>query len=95
MAIGDNAVAEGLPLVPDTGDAGEVRLGAQEINRTRDMVATVMQSIPASWPTTRGGTGGTDALTGKEGLGIYSGTAAASDSVGGSQDGNIYFQILS
>lgn len=41
MPIGDDAAAAGYPLVPDTGEAGRVRWGAQEINRTRDFVALV------------------------------------------------------
>lgn len=39
MPVGDDALAEGYPLVPDTGEAGRVRWGALEINRTRDFVA--------------------------------------------------------
>lgn len=46
MAVGDDAKAAGYPLVPDTGEEGRVRWGAQEINRTRDMVAQVKASIP-------------------------------------------------
>jgi hypothetical protein len=39
MTIGDDALAAGYPLVPDTGEEGRVRWGAREINRTRDFVA--------------------------------------------------------
>lgn len=39
MAIGDEAAAQGYPLVPNTGEEGKVKYGAREINRTRDMVA--------------------------------------------------------
>lgn len=46
MPIGDDAVAAGFPLVPGTGDGAQVRLGAQEINRTRDFVAQVKALIP-------------------------------------------------
>jgi hypothetical protein len=78
MAIGDDAAAAGLPLVPNTGPEGLVRLGAQEINRTRDEVAQTRSQIP----------------TGKAGYrtaaGISSGTA---DPVGGA-DGDIYFKIV-
>jgi hypothetical protein len=78
MAIGDQAAARGLPLVPDDGEEGRVALGAQEINRTRDMVAQTMNSVP----------------TGKAGFrtaaGISSGTA---DPTGGN-DGDIYFKIV-
>lgn len=78
MAIGDEAQAAGLPLVPDNGEEGRVRYGAREINRTRDHVAQTRQQIPV----------------GKAGFrsaaGISSGTAAPS----GGSDGDIYFQIL-
>ena len=39
MAVGDDAAAQGYPLVPGTGEEGRVRWGAREINRTRDFVA--------------------------------------------------------
>jgi len=39
MPIGDDALAAGYPLVPETGEEGRVRWGAREINRTRDFVA--------------------------------------------------------
>lgn len=39
MAIGDDAVQGGLPIVPDSGEDGKIRYGAREINRTRDFVA--------------------------------------------------------
>jgi len=48
MAIGDAADAAGYPLVPETGDAGRVRWGAQEINRTRDMVAQLGTKLTKS-----------------------------------------------
>lgn len=94
MAIGDEALAAGYPLVPDTGDGGQVRYGAREINRTRDFVAEVKNEIPTVWPVVQGGTGGTDASTARTNLGISSGTATPSDSVGGAVDGDIYFQIV-
>ena len=95
MAIGDDASAAGYPLVPDTGTGGEVRLGAQEINRTRDFIADVQALIKAIWPVTAGGTGASTAAGARTNLGISSGTAAPSDSVGGAVNGNIYFKILS
>jgi hypothetical protein len=78
MPIGDQAVAAGYPLVPDTGEEGRVRWGAREMNRTRDFVAAVKALIPV----------------GKAGFrtaaGISSGTAAPT----GGNDGDIYFKIL-
>lgn len=79
MAIGDDALAAGFPLVPDNGEEGRVRWGAREINRTRDEVAQTKATIPV----------------GKAGYraagGISSGTA---DPTGGN-DGDIYFKIVS
>ena len=78
MAIGDNAIAAGFSLVPDTGEEGRVRWGARELNRTRDFIAQVKALIPV----------------GKAGYrtaaGISSGTA---DPTGGN-DGDIYFKIV-
>jgi len=78
MAIGDDAAADGYPLVPDTGDAGRVKLGAMEINRTRDFLAQLKNLLPV------GKSGYRNAA------GISSGTL---DPTGGN-DGDIYFKIL-
>jgi hypothetical protein len=78
MAIGDAATAAGYPLVPDTGEEGRVRWGAQEINRTRDEVAGVKAMVPNSPAAFRTASG------------ISSGTADPS----GGADGNVYFKIL-
>lgn len=79
MAVGDQATAAGYPLVPETGEEGRVRYGAEEINRTRDFVAGVKALVPV----------------GKAGFrtagGISSGTADPVDGV----DGDIYFKIIS
>jgi hypothetical protein len=95
MAIGDDAAAAGFALVPDSGSGGEVKLGAQEINRTRDYVAQVKALLTLPWSVLKGGTGATTAAGARTNLGFSSGTAAASDSVGGAVDGNIYFKIIS
>lgn len=78
MAVGDLAAAAGLPLVPDTGEEGKVKWGAQEINRTRDMVAVLLNATPSSKAAARAAAG------------ISSGTA---EPTGGS-DGDIYFKIV-
>jgi hypothetical protein len=78
MPIGDDASAQGYPLVPDTGEAGRVRYGGQEINLTRDFVARLKVLIPGSKSAYR------------DASGISSGTA---DPTGGN-DGDIYFKIL-
>lgn len=48
MAIGDDAMDVGWDLVPESGEAGRVRWGAREINRTRDMAAQVYNMVPNS-----------------------------------------------
>lgn len=95
MAIGDIAASAGLAVVPNSGAGGEVRLGAQEINRTRDYLGTVMLATPSTWPVSKGGTGSTTASGARVNLGFSSGTDDASDDVGGAVDGNIYFKIVS
>lgn len=79
MAVGDQAVASGFPLVPDTGEEGRVRWGGRELNRTRDFVAQVRALIPVGKPAYR------------TAAGISSGTAEPS----GGNDGDVYFQIIS
>lgn len=78
MAIGDQASLAGFPLVPDTGEEGRVRWGAQEINRTRDFVALVKSLVPVGKAAYRSAAG------------ITSGTAEPT----GGNDGDIYFQII-
>ncbi len=78
MAIGDDAQAAGFPLVPDTGDGGRVRLGAQEINRTRDEIAGVKALLP----------------NGKSGYRTASGISSGTADPSGGNDGDIYFKIL-
>ena len=78
MAVGDDAAAAGLPLVPGSGEEGLVKHGAREINRTRDEVAQTRATIPVGKPAYRTASG------------ISSGTA---DPAGGS-NGDIYFKIV-
>lgn len=78
MAIGDAAQAAGFILVPDTGEEGRVRWGAQEINRTRDYIANIKALIPVGKPAYR------------TAAGITSGTASPS----GGADGDWYGKII-
>lgn len=78
MAIGDQALDVGYPLVPDSGEEGRVRWGSREINRTRDFIAQVLTAIPIGKPAYRAAAG------------ISSGSG---DPVGGN-DGDIYFKII-
>lgn len=78
MAVGDQAVAAGYPIVPDTGEEGRVRWGGREINRTRDFIAVVKSLIPSGKAAYR------------TAVGISSGTAAPT----GGNDGDIYFKII-
>jgi hypothetical protein len=78
MAIGDAAVAAGYSIVPDSGDEGKVRIGFQEINRTRDYVAGVKVLIPV----------------GKPGFRTASGISSGTGDPTGGNDGDIYFKII-
>ncbi len=78
MAVGDDAVAAGYSIVPDTGEEGRVRWGAREINRTRDYIAQVKALIPVGKAAYRSAAG------------ISSGIGDPS----GGADGDIYFKVL-
>lgn len=80
MPIGQDASAEGYPLVPDSGEDGKVKWGAREINLTRDLIAVVKRLIPVGKAGYRTASGFTD------------GTAAPDDAVG--DDGDIYLQVI-
>lgn len=80
MAIGDDATAAGYALVPDTGDGGQVKYGAREINRTRDYIAEVKVLVPTSKTAFRTASG------------ITSGTATPVNTDGA--DGDVYFKTL-
>lgn len=79
MAVGDAAAAAGYPLVPETGERGRVRWGAEEINRTRDIIAEVRGLIP----------------TGKSGARTAAGITSGTLDPTGGNDGDIYFKIIS
>jgi hypothetical protein len=91
MAVGDEALAAGFPLVPNTGPEGLVRYGAREINRTRDFIAEVISVIAGVLPVVRGGTGAANIIDARVNLGITSGT----DLPSGGNPGDIYFRIIS
>jgi hypothetical protein len=78
MAIGDDAIAAGYALVPDTGENGRVRWGSREINFSRDLIARVRALIP----------------TGKAGYRTAAGISAGTAPPTGGEDGDIYFQII-
>jgi hypothetical protein len=78
MAVGDDAAAAGLPLVPNTGEEGRVRYGAREINRTRDEVAQTKALIPV----------------GKAAYRAAAGISAGTGDPSGGSDGDIYFKII-
>jgi len=78
MAIGDDALAAGFPLVPDTGEEGRIRWGGREMNRTRDLIAQVFALIPV----------------GKSAYRAASGISSGTDDPAGGNDGDIYFKIL-
>lgn len=78
MAVGDQAVAAGFALVPDTGEEGRVRWGAREINRTRDYVAQIKALIPV----------------GKAGYRTAAGLTSGTASPSGGSDGDWYAKIL-
>ena len=95
MAVGDEAVAKGYALVPDTGadDSARVRYGAREINRTRDYIAqvkTILDTMP--WDLSQGGTGATTAAAARTNLGITWGTGDKNNSDGA--NGDIYFKVV-
>ena len=78
MPIGDLAVGQGFPLVPNNGDQGKVKYGAREINYTRDLIADLKSKVPTSPADFRTKSG------------ITTGTV---DPTGG-LDGDIYFKTV-
>lgn len=78
MAVGDDAVAAGYSVVPDTGEEGRVRWGGREINRTRDYIALLRALFP----------------TGKSGYRTASGITSGTADPSGGNDGDIYFKVV-
>jgi len=78
MAIGDDAVSAGYPLVPPTGDEGLVRWGSREFNRTRDFIAQVKRLIPVN----------------KDGYRTSAGISSGRNDPSGGDNGDIYFKII-
>lgn len=79
MANGDTAAAAGMDVVPSTGTGGLVKNGYDEINKTRDYIAVVKNSLA------------TTDLGWQAKAGITQGTAAPDPAVGAV--GDIYFKI--
>jgi len=90
MAVGDAALAAGLTLV--SGSTGLVKDGDLEINKTRDMVADVKTSIPATWPVNRGGTNATTAAGARTSLGLLGAMTRGTAAPSGGVDGDVYFK---
>lgn len=79
MAAGDEAAAQGYPVVPETGEAGKVKWGAREINLTRDFVAQLKVLIPGNKAAARAAAG------------LSSGTAVPANTVG--DDGDWFMKV--
>lgn len=85
MANGDAAAAAGMDVVPSTA---QVRLGYDEINKTRDYIVT--KGIPAGGlPITQGGTGGITLAAARANLGIS--TAGIGAAIDGTSPGGLKF----
>lgn len=78
MAIGDEAIAAGMTVVPGTGEEGKRKYGAREINRTRDYVARVIAMIP----------------TGKSSFREASGITVSTGDPTGGENGDVHFKVI-
>lgn len=78
MAVGDDATAAGLPLVPGTGEEGKRKHGAREINKTRDMLAIFARLIPKT----------------KDGFRTSGGITSGTGDPSGGDDGDLHFKVI-
>lgn len=78
MAIGDDALAAGLPLVPGSGEQGKRKYGAREINKTRDFIAQFAILIPKN----------------KAGFRTSSGITIGTGDPTGGDDGDIHLKVI-
>ena len=78
MAIGDDALAAGLPLVPGSGEQGKRKYGAREINKTRDFIAQFAILIPKT----------------KESFRTSSGITIGTGDPTGGDDGDIHLKVI-
>ncbi|WP_156122571.1 hypothetical protein [Microbacterium hominis] len=95
MAIGDDAVAAGFPVLTGNEQASTIDT---EINKSRDLIAQVKGSIPGTWPVSRGGTGATNAAGALANLGIgniaqRNLTISGGDPSGGNE-GDIWLKVV-
>lgn len=93
MAVGEDTVNAGWPLVQESGENGRVRWGAREINRTRDLASKVQGIFMDVWPVSDGGTGATERRQAKVNLGITCSTAEPPAKRG--NNGDLWFQVTS
>lgn len=92
MAVGDDAVAAGYPILVGTVDL--VKDGDTEINRTRDFIAQVKALILTTWPISKGGTGATTAAGARANLGIPGQITYGTGAPSGGSPGDIYFKYI-
>ena len=78
MAVGDDATAAGLPLVPGSGEEGKRKWGAREINKTRDFIAVFARLIPKN----------------KAGFRTASGITSGTGDPTGGEDGDVHFKVV-
>lgn len=67
---GDDAIAAGLDVMDGTENWAGVNGGWRAINKTRDMIAAVKNSLSAIWPISKGGTGANNAGDARTNLGL-------------------------